>query len=171
MEILLASGAQGQETCPRVLAHEIGHTLGLCHARVGLLSRMQGAVPPGDAFVNDFSPIMTYYDVLALQRLYDRRNPSGATLGQLLARGGLLRDEATRVAGTADRPVEPTFSPAAPLPITSVWTQVSGRGVSPPAGLVTVKAPLRMPNLLLHPIWYLSGQKAAPSAIGTTGTG
>src|SRR5690606_19920596 len=41
MEILLALGNEPEETCPRVLAHEVGHCLGLNHTRVGLLSRMQ----------------------------------------------------------------------------------------------------------------------------------
>lgn len=116
MEIVLATGDDAGDTCPRVLAHEIGHTLGLCHVRVGLLSRMQGSPSPGKAFVNDFSPMMTYYDVLALQTLYDPRNAGGATLRQILARGTLPHGQPARIVTTSDRPGQPTFSPAAPRP-------------------------------------------------------
>lgn len=91
MEVVLALGRDPRQTCPRVLAHEVGHTLGLCHVRAGLLSRMQGIVAPptNGPYVNDFSPMMTYYDVLALQILHDRRNGGRLTLQQLVERGSL----------------------------------------------------------------------------------
>lgn len=85
MEILVALATEPEDTCPRVLAHEVGHVLGLSHTRVGLLSRMQGSAVPSAAFLNDFSPMMTFYDVAALGMLYDVRNDQGATLGELVA--------------------------------------------------------------------------------------
>lgn len=113
MEILLARGRFPEETCPRVLAHEIGHTLGLSHARVGLLSRMQGSKMPVPGFVNDFSPTMTYYDVLALHMLYDAGNGRGATL-QDLADRGLLGDRPRReIVGIDHAREQPSFSPPA----------------------------------------------------------
>jgi hypothetical protein len=116
MEIILATGKEARETCPRVLAHEIGHALGLSHARVGLLSRMQGSTPPSSAFVNDFSPMLTYYDVLALQLLHDPRTAGGATLGQILARGSPLYDHPQKVLARGRESREPTFSPPAVAP-------------------------------------------------------
>ncbi len=115
MEILLATPQDPREACPRVLAHEIGHTLGLCHTSMGLLSRMQGAVPPRHAgLVNDFSPMLTFYDVQALQILYDRRLPAGASLADL-ARSGLLPEGTTQaLAHGPSTPAQPTFSPTAP---------------------------------------------------------
>ena len=116
MRIVLARGKQPDETCPRVLAHEIGHTLGLCHVRVGLLSRMQGTASPNEAFINDFSPILTYYDVLALKILHDSRNTKGMTLRQLVERGAIPNATLPRVARINDSPSGPTFSPRANEP-------------------------------------------------------
>lgn len=116
MRIILANGKQPNETCPRVLAHEIGHTLGLCHVRIGLLSRMQGTAPPNEAFVNDFSPMLTYYDVLALKILHDTRNSDGMTLRKLVERGAIPNTTLIRVASVDHRPGEPTFSPRANEP-------------------------------------------------------
>jgi hypothetical protein len=45
---------------------------------------MQGSAPPGAGYVNDFSPMMTYYDVLALQALHDPRNTGALSLRQLV---------------------------------------------------------------------------------------
>ena len=84
MKIVLAVGSDPQDTCPRVLAHELGHVLGLCHTRVGLLSRMQGLTPPADSYINDFSPTMTYYDVLALHILHQIPDAQPGTLRQLV---------------------------------------------------------------------------------------
>jgi hypothetical protein len=112
MEIMLAIAPDPLESCPRVLAHEVGHALGLCHTRVGLLSRMQGAAPPTAAYVNDFAPTMTFYDVLALQALHDPQITTGITLRQLLERGTLAEaygSELARMTAAA----EPSFSPPA----------------------------------------------------------
>jgi hypothetical protein len=115
LEILLATGDDPRETCPRVMAHEIGHTLGLCHASVGLLPRMQGTVPPRHAeLTNDFSPTLTFYDVQALQILYGRQTPAGASLGQLVEAGLIPGTANTAVAQIGSPPAQPAFSPAAP---------------------------------------------------------
>ncbi|MHC4442795.1 MAG: right-handed parallel beta-helix repeat-containing protein [Planctomycetota bacterium] len=111
MEIMLAFGENRYDICPRVFAHEVGHTLGLGHVRVGLLSRMQGSVPPGKKYINDFSPMMTYYDVLALQILYDSRNGPRTTLQHLVERGIIPSDGLTEVAAVEHVPAQPTFSP------------------------------------------------------------
>jgi hypothetical protein len=113
MEIMLALGRETQETCPRVLAHEMGHALGLCHARVGLLSRMQGSAPPGAGYVNDFSPMMTYYDVLALQALHDPRNTGALSLRQLVQRGAIPAATAPQIAEATSATLAPSFSPPA----------------------------------------------------------
>jgi hypothetical protein len=114
MEIILALGQDPAQACPRVLAHEIGHTLGLCHARVGLLSRMQGISPPGPGYVNDFSPIMTYYDVLALQILYTQHDTGRLTLQQSI-QGPDPISSAGIVADGQPRP-KPAFAPVAATP-------------------------------------------------------
>lgn len=115
IEIVLATADDPKETCPRVLGHEIGHTLGLCHATVGLLSRMQGTVPPRHAgLVNDFAPILTFYDVQALQLLYDRRLPTAASLADLARTGLLPHSTGKTLAQAAVAPDQPTFSPTAP---------------------------------------------------------
>jgi hypothetical protein len=116
MEILLARGRAAEETCPRVLAHEVGHALGLCHSRIGLLSRMQGSDPPTSAFVNDFSPMMTYYDVLALQVLHDSANERGMTLRDLVERGAVPLNRGLEVAQVDDAAAQPSFSPPAGPP-------------------------------------------------------
>ncbi len=116
MRIVLAQGKEIRQTCPRVLAHEIGHVLGLCHVRVGLLSRMQGSIPPPRPYVNDFSPMMTYFDVLALQILHDPRNDGPPTLRQLAENGSLVSGTTLRVADAAQAADQPTFSPPAERP-------------------------------------------------------
>jgi len=112
MEITLAIGQDRRDICPRVFAHEVGHALGLAHVRVGLLSRMQGSIEPTDEYINDFSPMMTYYDVLALQVLYDSQNTSRTTLRQLVKRGIIPYDGSTEIAvkDTSHRPVFSTAS-------------------------------------------------------------
>ena len=116
MRIVLAHGKEVRQTCPRVLAHEVGHVLGLCHARVGLLSRMQGSIPPPRPYLNDFSPMLTYFDVLALQILHDPRNDGPPTLRQLAENGSLASGTPLRVADAAQASDQPTFSPPAERP-------------------------------------------------------
>jgi len=113
MKIVLAIGNDPKDTCPRVLAHEIGHVLGLCHTRVGLLSRMQGSIDPNKAFVNDFSPVMTYYDVLALQILHHQRNDTPHTLQQAFAQGTIPDIKGPQLASTINTTAQPSFSPPA----------------------------------------------------------
>ncbi len=112
MRILLADGDGKNGPCPRVLAHEWGHALGLYHARVGLLSRMQGSQPPLPGMINDFSPTLTFYDVLALQMLYHPDNHDGMTLGQLVDRQPLTTSG--RFVRTSADTKEPVFSPQPP---------------------------------------------------------
>lgn len=113
MKILLASGKDPAETCPRVLAHEFGHVLGLCHTRVGLLSRMQGSTPPTEAFVNDFSPMFTFYDVLALHTLHSSQLSTPATLRQVAAASTLPPRSATEVVSIRSSNTDnPTYSPS-----------------------------------------------------------
>ena len=113
MEIVLARGEQPADTCPRVLAHEVGHALGLCHSRMGLLSRMQGSKSPHAKFLNDFSPTLTYYDVLALHMLHDPRNGHSVTVRDLIRRGDIPFEETSQIAQGNDITAEPSFSPAA----------------------------------------------------------
>ncbi len=115
MRILLATGKEKEETCPRVLAHEFGHVLGLCHVRVGLLSRMQGSMPPSEAFVNDFSPMLTFYDVLALQMLHEPAGSLPPTLRQALA--AAPQPSGTTVASIQPATVRPSYSPPAIDPL------------------------------------------------------
>lgn len=114
MRILLATGKKPGDTCPRVLAHEFGHVLGLSHARVGLLSRMQGSIPPTDAFVNDFSPMLTFYDVLALHILHQSAwdGDGTANLRQLVRAGVLPLVPETSMASIQPSPDQPTYSPS-----------------------------------------------------------
>ena len=114
MEIVVATADPPTDSCPRVLAHEIGHTLGLNHVRVGLLSRMQGSIPPQKTNrINDFSPMLTFYDVQALQLLYGRNTFPGVTLANLIKRGLIPPASATALAKAEHRPPNATFSPAA----------------------------------------------------------
>lgn len=115
MQILLALGKEPADTCPRVLAHELGHVLGLCHARVGLLSRMQGSLAPAEAFVNDFSPMLTYYDVLALHLLHSASTPIPGSLRQMVAAGTLPPVAQTTLAAVPTTG-QPTYSPPAAEP-------------------------------------------------------
>ncbi|MCL2330896.1 MAG: right-handed parallel beta-helix repeat-containing protein, partial [Phycisphaerae bacterium] len=114
MKILLASCKDADETCPRVLAHEFGHVLGLCHVRVGLLSRMQGSTPPSSSFVNDFSPTLTFYDVLALHTLHSPEIAAPATLRQVAAAGSLPPSSRNTMASAVqDDSDHVTYSPSA----------------------------------------------------------
>lgn len=83
--IVLARPEPGEQPCPRVAVHEMCHALGLYHARVGLLSRMQGLPPPPAGYVNDFSPVPTFFDVAALHILYAREARGPANLADLAA--------------------------------------------------------------------------------------
>jgi len=114
MEIMLATADDPRESCPRVLMHEIGHTLGLCHVRVGLLSRMQGSTAPDRTYLNDFSPTFTFYDVQALHMLYNRDNRPAMTLAQLADWHRLPLAPTTEMARAAELPATPLFSPASP---------------------------------------------------------
>lgn len=114
MQILLALGSDPADACPRVLAHEVGHALGLNHTRVGLLSRMQGSTAPGREFLNDFSPTMTYYDVLALQMLHDPDARGGATLNEVIALARRPRPNTTAIAEARPAASERSYSPPRP---------------------------------------------------------
>jgi len=83
--IVLARPDPGEQPCPRVAVHEMCHALGLYHARVGLLSRMQGLPPPPAGYINDFSPAPTFFDVAALHILYAREARGPANLAGLAA--------------------------------------------------------------------------------------
>jgi hypothetical protein len=87
IRIFLAEPEPGRPACPRVAIHEMCHALGLYHARVGLLSRLQGIPAPPPGYLNDFSPAPTFYDVTALQILYDNRLEGRVTLARLAAAG------------------------------------------------------------------------------------
>jgi len=89
IRIVLARAGPAELPCPRVAVHEMLHAMGLYHARVGLLSRMQGMTPPATGYVNDFAPAPTFHDVLALQVLYKQKVMSRITIAQL-TRAGLL---------------------------------------------------------------------------------
>ncbi|UCD30309.1 MAG: right-handed parallel beta-helix repeat-containing protein [Planctomycetota bacterium] len=112
MEIMLAVSADRGDVCPRVFAHEVGHTLGLSHARVGLLSRMQGSIASDEKFVNDFSPMLTYYDVLALQILYGPRNKLRTTLRDLVEQGAIAYGRVTKVATVENESTQSVFGSA-----------------------------------------------------------
>ncbi len=104
--IVLARPRGGEALCPRIVVHEMCHALGLYHARVGLLSRMQGTAPPLSGYVNDFAPVPTYYDVMALRALYDPRLPAPAALSHLVESG--LMPAAPGALSAADDPVSRT---------------------------------------------------------------
>lgn len=99
VRILLTRPVPGEPVCPRVVIHEMCHALGLYHARIGLLSRMQGIPAPAEEYVNDFAPAPTFFDVAALQVLYQEGIDRPTTLAGLTARGLLpsLRGVAGRV--------------------------------------------------------------------------
>jgi hypothetical protein len=92
VRIWLARPQRGAPACPRVAVHEMCHALGLYHARVGLLTRMQGIPAPDEGYLNDFAPAPTVFDVAALQALYDPRVGSLATLERMTALGLVPKD-------------------------------------------------------------------------------
>lgn len=104
VRILLARPAPGEDACPRVAVHEMCHALGLYHARVGLLSRMQGVLAPPPGQVNDFAPAPTFFDVAALRALYGNTLKAPTTLGQLAEAGVIPVAAAHRVAAAGQPP-------------------------------------------------------------------
>jgi hypothetical protein len=70
---------------------------------------MQGSMPPSEAFVNDFSPMLTYYDVLALQILHHPQGNIPTTLRQALAVAP--QPAGTAVASIRPESNRPTYSP------------------------------------------------------------
>jgi hypothetical protein len=72
---------------------------------------MQGSIPPSTAFVNDFSPTLTYYDVLALHILYQDNNSKAGSLRQLVDAGALPAVPDAVMARIKPTDALPTFSP------------------------------------------------------------
>ncbi len=89
---------------------------GLYHARVGLLSRMQGIPAPGPGYCNDFSPALTFHDVAALRILYGSRLEGPTNLARLTAAGLLPTGDETRVARMASGQRDNNETIAAPAP-------------------------------------------------------
>lgn len=114
IRIVLANPAPGEDACPRVAIHEMCHALGLYHARVGLLSRMQGIPPPTTGLVNDFAPALTFFDVAALQILYGNTLRAPTTIAQL-AEAGLIPLDASRRTAAASLSALPRDAGATPL--------------------------------------------------------
>ncbi len=126
VRILLAAPPRGEPACPRVIVHEMCHALGLYHARVGLLSRMQGIPAAAPGYLNDFAPAPTFFDVAAIQMLYETRMDGPATFAQVSAAAPLRL-----AAGTADSVAigSPAVSPSDRQPAPDVANTLS----APPA--------------------------------------